>query len=126
MGINLFQGGITRAELKKNESQRLRLVEEKNKLIDDIKLEVEKYLLNVGTAKERVEVTKDSVQQAEENLRINRVKYEEGAGTATDVLDAVTLLIVAETNNYKSVYDLRRAEAAVLYAIGTDLSEVYK
>lgn len=126
MGINLFQGGLTRAELKKNVSQRLRLVEEKNKLIDDIRLEVEKYLLNVRTAKERVEVTKDAVQQAEENLRINRVKYEEGAGTATDVLDAVTLLTVAETNNYKSVYDLRRAEAAVLYAIGTDLSEVYK
>ena len=126
MGINLFQGGLTRAELKKNESQRLRLVEEKNKLTDDIKLEVEKYLLNVRTARERVEVTKDAVQQAEENLRINRVKYEEGAGTATDVLDAVTLLTVAETNNYKSVYDLRRAEAAVLYAIGTDLSEVYK
>jgi outer membrane protein len=126
MGINLFQGGLTRAELKKNESQRLRLVEEKNKLVDDIKLEVEKYLLSVRTAKERVEVTRDAVQQAEENLRINKVKYEEGAGTATDVLDAVTLLTVAETNNYKSVYDLRRAEAAVLYAIGTDLSEVYK
>ena len=126
LGINLFQGGLTRAELKKNESQRLRLVEEKNKLIDDIRLEVEKYLLNVKTAKERVAVTKDAVQQAEENLRINRVKYEEGAGTATDVLDAVTLLTVAETNNYKSVYDLRRSEAAVLYAIGTDLSEVYK
>jgi outer membrane protein len=126
MGINLFQGGLTRAELKKNESQRLRLVEEKNKLVDDIKLEVEKYLLSVRTAKERVEVTRDAVQQAEENLRINKVKYEEGAGTATDVLDAVTLLTVAETNNYKSVYDLRRAEAAVLYAIGTDLSEVYR
>jgi len=126
LGINLFQGGLTRAELKKNESQRLRLGEEKNKLIDDIKLEVEKYLLNVRTAKERVDVTRDAVQQAEENLRINRVKYEEGAGTATDVLDAVTLLTVAETNNYKSVYDLRRSEAAVLYAIGTDLSEVYR
>ena len=126
MGINLFQGGLTRAELKKNESQRSRLVEEKDKLVDDIKLEVEKYLLNVRTAQEKVEVTKDAVQQAEENLRINRVKYEDGAGTATDVLDAVALLTVAETNNYKSVYDLRRAEAAVLYAIGTDLAEVYK
>jgi outer membrane protein TolC len=126
MGINLFQGGLTRAELKKNESQRSRLVEEKDKLVDDIKLEVEKYLLNVRTARERVEVTKDAVQQAEESLRINRVKYEDGAGTATDVLDAVALLTVAETNNYKSVYDLRRAEAAVLYAIGTDLAEVYK
>jgi outer membrane protein TolC len=126
MGINLFQGGATRAELMKIDSQRLKLIEEKNRLMDDIRLEVERYLLDLKTARERVDVTKDAAQQAEENLRINRVKYEEGAGTATDVLDAVTLLTVAETNNYKSVYDLKKAEAAVLYAIGTELSEVYK
>lgn len=126
MGINLFQGGATRAELMKIDSQRLKLVEEKNRLMDDIRLEVEKYLLDVNTARERVAVTKGAVVQAEENLRINRVKYEAGAGTATEVLDAVTLLTVAETNNYKSVYDLKKAEAAVLYAIGTQLSEVYK
>jgi len=126
MGINLYQGGSTKAELMKIDSQRLKLVEEKNKLMDDIRLEVEKYLLDVNTARERVAVTRGAVQQAEENLRINRVKYEAGAGTATDVLDAVTLLSVAETNNYKSVYDLKKAEAAVLYATGTELSEVYK
>ena len=90
MGINLFQGGATRAELAKIDNQRMRLIEEKNKLMDDIRLEVEKYMLEVNTARERVAVTKDSVQQAEENLRINRVKYEAGAGTATDVLDAVS------------------------------------
>jgi len=94
--------------------------------MDDIRLEVEKYLLDVSTARERVAVTKGAVEQAEENLRINRVKYEAGAGTATDVLDAVTLLSIAETNNYKSVYDLKKAEAAVLYATGMQLSEVYK
>ena len=126
MGINLFQGGATKAELMKIDSQGLKLVEEKNKLMDDIRLEVEKYLLDVNTARERVAVTKGAVEQAEENLRINRVKYEAGAGTATDVLDAVTLLSIAETNNYKSVYDLKKAEAAVLYATGTQLSEVYK
>lgn len=126
MGMNLFQGGATKAELMKIDSQRDRLVEEKNKLLDDIRFEVEKYLLDVNTARERVAVTKGAVEQAEENLRINRVKYEAGAGTATEVLDAVTLLSVAETNNYKSVYNLKKAEAAVLYATGTQLSEVYK
>jgi len=126
MGMNLFQGGATKAELMKIDSQRLKLVEEKNKLMDDIRLEVEKYLLDVNTARERVAVTKGAVEQAEENLRINRVKYEAGAGTATEVLDAVTLLSVAETNNYKSVYDLKKAEAAVLYATGIPLAEVYR
>jgi outer membrane protein TolC len=66
------------------------------------------------------------VGQAEENLRINRVRYEEGAGTATEVLDAVTLLTTAETNQHRALYDFRRAEASVFYSTGRDLVEVYK
>lgn len=126
LGINLFSGGSTKAEIRKLEYQKMRLLEEKNNLIDGIKLELKKYILDSKSSKERIEVTKDAVQQAEENLRINRVKYEEGVGTATDVLDAVTLLTIAETNYYKAVYDLSRAEAAVLYSMGVDLAEVYK
>ena len=34
--------------------------------------------------------------QAEENLRLQRLRYQEGVGTATEVLDAVTLLTTAE------------------------------
>lgn len=126
MTLNLFSGGRTRAEIAKLGEQKMKLVEEKDRLIDQIKLEVEKNVLDLGTARERVAVTKDSVQQAEENLRINRVKYEEGVGTATDVLDAVTLLSVAETNYYRAVYDLGKSEAAVYYSMGKDLAEVYK
>jgi outer membrane protein TolC len=126
LGINLFSGGSTKAEIRKLEYQKMRLLEEKDNLIDGIKLELKKYLLHSRSAKERIEVTKDAVQQADENLRINRVKYEEGVGTATDVLDAVTLLTVAETNYYKAIYDLSRAEAAVLYSLGVELAEVYK
>ncbi len=126
LGINLFSGGSTKAEVQKVDHQRLRLLEEKNNIIDGIKLELEKYILDSKSARERIAVTKDAVEQAEENLRINRIKYEDGVGTATDVLDAVTLLTVAETNYYRSIYDLSRAEAAVLYSMGIELSEVYK
>jgi outer membrane protein len=126
LGINLFSGGSTKAEVQKLEYQKLKLLEEKNNLIDGIKLELQKSLLDSRSAREKIAVTKDAVQQAEENLRINRSRYEDGVGTATDVLDAVTLLTVAETNYYRSIYDLSRAEAAVLYSMGIELSEVYK
>ncbi len=126
LGINLFSGGSTRAEVQKIDFQKLRLLEERNNLIDGIKLEVQKYILDSKSARERIAVTKDAVEQAEENLRINRIKYEDGVGTATDVLDAVTLLTIAGTNYYRSIYDLSRAEAAVLYSMGIELSEVYK
>jgi outer membrane protein TolC len=126
INLNLFSGGSTKAEVSKIRQQRLKLSEQKNKLIDEIKLEVEKYILDLKTAREKITVTKDAVSQAEENLRINRIRYGEGVGTATEVLDAVTLLTIAETNLYKSIYDSKRAEAGLLFSMGKDLVEVYK
>ena len=78
------------------------------------------------TADKKLLVTKDAIGQAEENLRINTIRYSEGVGTATEVLDAVTLLTVAETNFYKALYDYKRAEAGLIYSVGWDLSEVYE
>ena len=126
MTLNLFSGGSTKAEVLKIGHQKRQLQEQRARLADEIRLEVEKNILDMRNARERVAVAKDAVGQAEENLRINRVRYEEGVGTATEVLDAVTLLTVAETNHYRSLYDLRRAESAVLYSMGKDLSEVYQ
>jgi len=128
LGLNLsiFNGGETAAALKKIGYQQEKLLEQREKLRDEIRLEVQRYLLQSVTARERLNVTKDSVEQAEENLRINRVKYEEGMGTGTDVLDAVSLLSIARTNHYTALYDLRKSEAAVYYATGKDLLEVYR
>ena len=126
MGINLYGGGITRAEIDRIDSQKAKLLEQKEKITSDIKLEVETYSLDLQNALRRMEATRDAVRQARENLRINRIRYEEGEGTATDVLDALTLLTVAETNDYRAEYDYRKAEAGFLYSQGNDLSEAYK
>jgi outer membrane protein TolC len=77
-------------------------------------------------AYERIQVARDTVEQAQENLRINKKRYEVSVGTATEVLDAVTLLTVSETNHIRSIYDYRKAEAAGYYATGTDLLAVYR
>lgn len=125
MSVSLFSGGATEAGLDKIRHQKDRLIIERKKLVDDIRFEVERYYLELANAREKVKVTKDATSQAEENLRINKVKYAEGEGTATDVIDAITLLTVAETNHYRSQYELLRAEAGLMHAIGRDLLEVY-
>ncbi|HMK61111.1 MAG TPA: TolC family protein [Dissulfurispiraceae bacterium] len=124
--INLFNGGATKAQLSKIRIRTEQLREERNKLLDDIRLEVQRYHLDESSARDNVATTKDAIKQAEENLRINKVRYEEGVGTATDVLDAISLLTVAEKNFYKALYDMRRAHAGLLYATGEDLTLAYK
>jgi outer membrane protein TolC len=125
VNLNVFSGGSTKAEVAKVLYQRQQLLEQKRKLIDDIKLEVEKNYLDLKNALEKIQVTKDAVGQAEENLRINKIRYEEGIGTATDVVDAITLLTTTETNYYRAVYELQRARAGLQYAIGLDLVSMY-
>jgi len=126
LNINLFSGGATKAEVSKLRVRTEQLREEKNKLLEDIRLEVQRYYLDESSARDNVTSTKDAIRQAEENLRINNVRYEEGVGTATDVLDAISLLTVAEKNYYRALYDMRRAHAGLLYATGEDLTQKYK
>jgi outer membrane protein len=123
--VNLFAGGYSRADLRKTEYRKQKLVEQRATLIDEIGLELRQYCLDMRNAYERILVNRDAVGQALENLRINRSRYEAGVGTATEVLDAVTLLTAAETNHIRSVYDFRKAEAAVFYASGKDFLKIY-
>ena len=125
MNVNLFSGGSTTAEVSKVIYRREQLLEQKRKLVDDIKLEVEKSYLDLKNAIEKIQVTKDAASQAEENLRIQKIRYEEGIATSTDVVDAITLLTTAETNYCRAVYELRRAQAELQYAIGLDLVSTY-
>jgi outer membrane protein TolC len=125
MNIDLFSGGSTKAEVSKIRYQRDQLLEEKSKLMDDIRFEVEKSYLDLKNALEKIQVTKDAAFQAEENLRINQIRYEEGVGTSTDVIDAITLLTTAETNYCRAVYELQRARAGLQYATGLDLVSMY-
>ncbi len=124
--MNIFNGGSTRAEITKIGYRKERLLDQRRKLADDIKLEVEKSYFDMKSAMERIKVTKDAISQAEENLKINKTRYQEGIGTSTDVLDAITLLTIAETNYYRAEYELRRAQAGLMYSMGADLVAEYK
>ncbi|MCG6550994.1 MAG: TolC family protein [Candidatus Magnetominusculus sp. LBB02] len=124
--MNIFNGGSTRAELSNLKIKKERLSEQMRKLSDDIALDVERYYLSMKSAVEKLSVMKDTVSQSEENLRINKARYQNGQGTATDVVDAITLSTAAQTNYYSAIYEQQRAYAGLLYACGSDLKEMFK
>lgn len=125
ININISSGGRTRAMLKKTGSEINALRLKWDRMLDGIKLEVMASYLELQSAQDKVLVTEKSVEQAEENLRLQRLRYREGVGTATEVLDAVSLLTKAETNYWTAVYDVREAEARLIYSMGKDLTAVY-
>ncbi len=123
--VNLSSGGATRARLRRAVAELRKLGLEEEKLRDGIMLDVKKAYLQLRSAARKVEVTAGAVAQAEENLRLQRLRYREGVATATDVIDAVVLAGKAETNYWRAVYGRMRAEAELLYAVGEDIVKAY-
>jgi outer membrane protein TolC len=125
MNLNLWSGGSTSAAIQKVQIARSRLAVERRKLADDIDLELEKYHLDALNASEAIRVAAGAISQAEENLRITRLKYTEGTGIARDVTDAIALRTLSDTNYYRALYDYYRSEAGYLYALGKNLKDEY-
>jgi len=69
-------------------------------------------------AAQQISVAQTAISQAEENLRINQDRYREQVGTATEVLDAETLLTQARTDLARSQFNYQVAVARIRYAAG--------
>jgi outer membrane protein TolC len=98
MSMNLFQGFTTEARVARarleTRSVQYELAELKNDLVTDLS----NLHIDFEVSLENVEIAKRSIEQAEENLRITQLKYEEGLQRESDLLDAITNLSRAQYN----------------------------
>jgi outer membrane protein TolC len=90
----------------------------KSQLVETITLEVKQDYLNMLQAEKNIGVAQKSVEQAEENLRMNEERYKYQVATATDVLDAVVLLAQTKVNYYRALSDFNIARAQLDRAMG--------
>jgi len=77
---------------------------------DNIRLEVNRSYLSLMTNRKKIEVSAKAVEQAEENYRIVKNKFDNSLATTTDVLDADIAQLQARLS-----YTLSRADAFVAY-----------
>ena len=116
--LNLFDGYATTSRYRQAVQNRARAEEQLMQMKSDLLLEYRTAANDARVAKERIAVTETSIRQGEENLRINRDRYQEQVGTATEVLDAQTLLTQIRTDYYQAVFDFEVALARVKRARG--------
>jgi outer membrane protein len=117
--LNVFDGfstTSTRDRAIKNRSRTLDLLRQTE---SQIQLEVAALKNDVCVASERISVAETAIRQSEENLRINRERYRERVGTATEVLDAQTLVTQTRTDYYSAIYDHQVSLARLKRALGT-------
>jgi len=116
--INLFDGLATTSR----ERQAVKLLEKERERLHGME---EAFLLEINSARndlavslEQIEVTRAAIRQSEENLRINDDRYKAQVGTATEVIDAQTLLSQARSDHFQAIFDYQVAKARVKRAAG--------
>lgn len=85
---------------------------------DAIRLEVKEAFLYLRDSEKNIQVAEKTIQQAEENFRINQVRYREQVTTSLEVLDAQTLLAQAKNNYYQALYVYNLAHSRLIKAMG--------
>lgn len=94
--VPIFEGGRIHAQIAKERSLLKAAQKRLRKLELQIRLEVETAVLNVNSARKRIDIAQKSIAEAEESLRIERQKYDCGRGAIVDVLDAQAALLNAK------------------------------
>jgi outer membrane protein TolC len=116
--VNLFDGYATTSKL----SQAALVLNQEQSRLRDLQARTELEYRQAGNAarvaRQRISVAEKTIRQAEENLRINQNRYREQIGTASEVLDAQTLLTQSRTDLALAVFDYQVAVTRVQHAAG--------
>ncbi len=115
---NLHDGGRARSQTSEQANQARAMAHLRADAQSIIQLEVRQAWLAVQETRDRLAVTRQSIQRAEENLRVTRERYGSGMATNTDVLHAESLRIQTYRNHNNAVYDAALADIKLQRAVG--------
>jgi len=114
----MFDGGQSRKRAAALDRNRRATEQQRADASSQIELQVRQAYLGIQESRQRVEVTAQAVEQADENLRIARERYTAGLGTQTQLLEAETLRVRALTNRDDASLDAGLAQLRLARAVG--------
>ena len=121
LNIPIFDGLATRARVKQAKSGLTQIKLGKSQLEDGIQLEVKSAYLALQEAQALLDTQKETIQQAEESLRIANLQHENGMITNVQLTDAELALTQAQVNRLQALFDYTIAIAKIEKAIGSKL-----
>lgn len=98
MSFNLFNGFQDEAEIARAKADARSINYDLAELQDELKTALKNILVDYEISLANVDVAREDINSAEENLRITDLKYKEGVQRQIDLLDAVSNLSRAQSN----------------------------
>jgi outer membrane protein len=115
---NLFQGGLTRAQVSEAEANVLAAVAQLDLERQQVRADVDAARLAVRAAKESLSATQEALVNARERLRLAEERYQVGVGSAIELGDAQVALTQAAAQAVQADDRLATARAQLLRALG--------
>lgn len=119
----LFDGGAAKAKARQEERNVEIYETQFADQLNQIRYAVEQNYANVRSNLENIKTTEIAVGQAQEALKLARLRYQAGVGTQTDVISAETSLTQAEGNRVNAIIGYNQSLASLIGAVGYPLSK---
>jgi outer membrane protein TolC len=119
LNFNLFNGLADLARVRESRAKETEARELRQQLEDRIRHQVTESILNLKTAHERLKVAQAAVAQAQESLRLIRLRYETGLTILLDLLTAEDAAKSAELSQVTALFETHLAQAGLELALGT-------
>lgn len=114
----LYHGGNQRGELKSADADVEAAIADAQTILDGISLQVNLAYRAAMAARERIDLARTAVVQADENLRLLRVRYRNGNATPTDIVDSEAAVTRSQQRFFSAGYNYLEALARLDYAVG--------
>jgi len=112
-----FDGGQAKARAKQAEQDVAIAENQFSQTRNQIRQEVEQAFFQLEANQQNIETAKLAVQQAQESLRLARLRFQAGVGTQSDVITAQRDLTDARGNLLTAIIDYNRSLAALQRAV---------
>jgi len=104
ISFDLFEGGAKRAQLAHEEALATKLAANREMAADQIQLQVRRAYYDLDSTRQQIEVTRSSVAESRESLRIDQNRYDAGLLTINDLLASEEMELRAQTDYLDALY----------------------
>ncbi len=115
---DVWNWGLTSSQVSQAEETKIQLETNLSMIKDNVQVDVYSNYLNLLKIEEKVNVNNEALAQALENYRITSEKYNTQLATSSDLIDAETLKLQAETNLKTAEVDFRIARVKLEKSLG--------
>jgi outer membrane protein TolC len=114
---SLFDGGVAKAQVAQAKADSAIAVSEFANQRDQIRLGVETAFFTLQSQRQQIDQSQLGVTSAQEQLRLARLRFDNGVGTQLDILNAQSKLTQAQSNLSKAVTGYNKAFAQLQRAV---------